>query len=114
MNLYVDWKSDVISKDEYLHMKEAFDRQIDDLKGKISTLEGDIEHYRSGVTTSDAFFASFLPHKNISSLNRGVLAALVDEILVHEDKEVTVRFKFANQFERVLEFIAENNDEPAV
>jgi len=109
MHLYVDWKSSVITKDEYLHMKEAFDRQIDGLSGIISTLEGDIEHYKSGVTAGDAFFSSFLSHKNITSLNRGILAALVDEILVHEDKEITVRFKFTNQFERVLELIEENS-----
>jgi len=113
MNLYVDWKSDVITKDEYLHMKESFDKQIADLGDMISTLEGDIARYKSGVTTSDAFFTSFLSHKNIKSLNRGILAALIDEILVHEDKEITVRFKFANQYERVLEFIEENKVEAA-
>jgi len=109
MNLYVDWKSGIITKDEYLHMKEAFDRQIDGLAGKISTLEGDIEHYNSGVTTSDAFFTSFLSHKNIKGLNRGIITTLVDEILVREDKQITMRFKFANQFERVREFIEENS-----
>ena len=94
-------------------MKEAFDRQINGLSGIISTLEGDIDHYKSGVTTGDTFFASFLSHKNITSLNRGILAALIDEILVHENKEVTVKFKFPNQFVRVLEFIEENNVEAA-
>ena len=71
-------------------------------------LESDIERFSGGIKSSDSFFTSFLANRNITCLDRGVLTALVDVILVHEDKRITVKFKFANRFERVLEFIEEN------
>lgn len=108
-SLYLDWKSEVISKEDFLHMKGVFDQQIGTLNQQITVLESDIERYEKGVDTEDQMLTAFLENKNIKALSRGALASLVDMILVHESKEITIRFKFANQFERVLEYIRENS-----
>jgi nitrogen regulatory protein PII-like uncharacterized protein len=106
-DIYVDWKSGAASKDQYLHMKDKFEGQIERLSQVIEVLEKDIEHFDSGVISSDPIFEAFLANRNITSFDRGILVELVDTIYVHEDKQITIRFKFADELERALEYVEE-------
>ena len=54
---------------------------------------------------------TFLKHKNISHLERGILVELVNTIYVHEGGELTIEFNFADQHRRVLEYIESNRRE---
>ena len=53
-------------------------------------------------------FELFLKHKNVRELNRSLLVELIETIYVHEDKKVTVVFRFANELKRVVEYVEEN------
>lgn len=64
-----------------------------------------------GVDTDDPYLTTFLKHKNISHLERGILVELVDTIYVHEGGELTIQFNFADQHRRILEYIESNRRE---
>ena len=51
---------------------------------------------------------TFLRHRNIQSLTRGLLIELVDTIYIHGDGHVEIIFNFADQHERILEFVQVN------
>lgn len=55
-----------------------------------------------------AYLKTFLKHKNIKTLDRGLLLELVDKISIHENNEITIRFNFADQHKHILSFIYEN------
>ena len=46
-----------------------------------------------------------MKYRNIKELTRPVLVELIDKILVHEDGSITVKVKFADAFEAVLEYM---------
>ena len=53
----------------------------------------------------DSGFGFTVKHKNIQTLNRGILVELIDTIWVHENGEITVDFNFADGFQRVVDYI---------
>lgn len=46
-----------------------------------------------------------LNRKYIQSLNRGILVELVKAVWVHKNGEITVDFNFADEFQRILDYI---------
>jgi hypothetical protein len=107
-NLYIDWKSEEITTDDYRRMKQKFDEQIQKIMHVITNLEEEKRITSNGIRTENTLFSSFLKHRNIEKLERGVLISLVDKIYVHEDKRITIKYKHADQYQRVLEYIKAN------
>ncbi|MBY7141771.1 recombinase family protein [Virgibacillus sp. NKC19-3] len=107
-NLYVDWKSGDITKQEYIRMKSKFEQQANELKENIRNVESEIAVSQKGVSITDSYLTTFLKHKNIQTLERGLLLELVDIIYIHENKKITIKFNFEDQHKRMLEFIQQN------
>lgn len=104
-SLYLDWKSGEISKQEYHRLKEKVTDTIAQLEENISYLKEEIRVMADGIQADDPYLTAFLKHRNIQSLNRGILVELVDTIWVHENGEVTVDFNFADGYQRVIHYI---------
>ena len=57
---------------------------------------------------------AFLKYQNIDKLTRDILIELIDHIKVYENGNISVRFKFADEFRRIAEYIEINTTKPAV
>ena len=57
---------------------------------------------------------AFTKHQNIDQLSRELLVELIDHIKVYENGNISVRFKFADEFRRIAEYIEINTTTPAV
>ena len=110
-NLYLDWKSGDITKEEYFRMKAKFEHQVEDLKQTIQNIEIEISTKQQNNGVTDSYLKRFCKHKNIQSLDRGLLLDLVDKIYIHENKKITIQFNFADQHKRILEFIKERQEQ---
>ena len=96
-----------MTKEEYLSMKQSYQKQLEDLNAAIRRLEEEKkESAGSGMEKKNPFLVSFCRHKNIAALTREVLTELVDSILVHEGGEITIRFRFHEE-KKALECMAE-------
>ncbi|EOU1118114.1 recombinase family protein [Clostridium perfringens] len=108
-NLYMDWKSEEISRNEYARMKSRFEIKAEEIRRIISNIEAEIQSSSKGVGDNDPYLKTFLKYKNIKELNRGILIELIDAIYIHENNEITIQFKFADQYKRLKEFIKDNH-----
>lgn len=91
-------------------MKAKFEAKADSMKNAIVNLKAEIELSSKGVGNNDPYLQMFLKHKNITELNRGILAELIDTIYIHENNEITIKFNFADQHKRLLDFISNNQN----
>ena len=73
----MDWRTGEITKAEYRRMKGKFETQIEQLQGVIENLEREKEALAMGVNTDEPYLTTFLKHKNISHLERGILVELL-------------------------------------
>lgn len=109
--LYVDWKNGDITREEYHGMKKEFEEKEQQLKQDIARLEEESKDFAQGVTSSNPYFDAFLKHRNIQSLDRGIIVDLIKAIHVHEGGALTIDFNFTDQHRRIVEFIENNKKE---
>ena len=109
--LYIDWKSGDISRDDYHRMKKDFEEKEQTLRQIITELNEEIEDMSKGISSDDPYLTTFLKYKNITSLNRGIIVDLIKCIYVHEGGNLTIDFNFADQHRRIVEFIENNHND---
>lgn len=104
-NLYMDWRTNEITKTEYKRIKSKFEVQIEQIKEVIANLEKEKAELSTGISVNEPYLQTFLKHKNIDHLERGILVELIDNIYVHEGGGLTIEFNFEDQHKRMLEYI---------
>ena len=107
LDLYPDWKSEAITKEEYLALKENMGEKVKKLDEKITDFEKMLESDDSTQTAENDFITHFKQYGKIDKLTRPILTELVDSILVHTDGNITINFKFKDAFEQIVDYIEE-------
>ena len=102
-SLYLDWKSGEITKDEYRRLKGKIAEQIQQIQANVSYLKEELQIISDGIGIDDPYLTVFLTCQNIQSLNRGILAELINAIWVHENGEITIDFNFADEYQRIVD-----------
>lgn|GEM_PF-4547460 len=72
-------------------MKLSFDEKVDALQTVVDNIKDKINTLARGVNSADPYLTTFLKHKNITELNRGIVVELINTLYVHEDGQITYR-----------------------
>lgn len=110
IDLYPDWKNGIISQEEYVTLKQSIQNKIETLDKMIESLTETAKSYDEGVNEENEFIAHFKKYGKIKCLTRGILLELIEEILVHDDKSITVKFKFENPYKEAMDYIEMNKE----
>lgn len=106
-HLYEDFKSEMITREEYNIFKAEFDKGIQEAKDAIARLVGNKNQISSGLTEQQSWLAQFREYENIQELNRRVVVHFIDRIEITADKQVHVFLNNADQFQAIIEFLEE-------
>lgn len=109
-SLYMDWKNGDITKAEYHRLKGKITQQIQQLEQNAAYLKEEMQIMSDGTNTGDPYLAAFLKRRNIQTLNRGIVVELINTVWVHECGEITVDFNFADEYQRVVDYIENNHN----
>lgn len=107
IDLYPDWKSGILSKDEYLSLKAKIGEQLEQIEIAIANIKEEISKYQSAPVSENKFISSFLRYRNIQVLTREVIVELIEMIYVHEGGTITIQFKYQDEYQRLLDLIDE-------
>lgn len=113
-SIYQDWKDGEITHSDYRHMSEDYERQIAALGEVLKNLHAEREELQNGITAESPCLVVFKKFENIDKLTREVLVELVDHIKVHENGNISVKFKFSDELRRIMEYIEINTQSEAV
>ena len=83
----------------------------------ISVSYTHLDVYKRQVTTGTSernWVTLFKQYENIDELNRRLLMALVDRILIYEDHAIEIVFKYKDEYQQTLEYVLGYADELAV
>lgn len=112
--LYQDWKDGEITREDYHNMKADYERQTVTLTAVLKNLTVERAELANGVDHSHPALVAFMRYQNIDELTRDILVELVDYIKVYENGNISVRFKFADELRKIVEYIELNNESPAL
>jgi len=107
--LYFDQKSGMINMTDYRRLKAKCDEQIQQLGEAIRNLEAEQHQMMQGVDREDEVFVVFRKYRNARKLERSLLLELIDTIYVHEDKTLTIVFRYIDVIDRIVEFVEMNS-----
>lgn len=99
--LYEDWKNEYITKEEYLEYKKKYDQDIRKIEESIINLNEHKEKQEKKISQNSLWIENFKLHKNITELDRDIITELIDYIEVHENKKITIHFKFMNELDLI-------------
>ena len=94
-SLYADWKTGDITRDEYHAMKRQFEQREETLRGELNRLEEEKRVLSRGIVSANPYFDTFRKHRGLTSLDRGIVTDLIQEIRVQEGGGVDIDFTFA-------------------
>jgi len=112
--LYEDWKDGELSHSDYRQMREDYDRQAATINAVIDNLKDEQSEVENGVDTENLFLTTFSKYENIDKLTREILIELVDHIKVYEGGDISIKFKFADEYRRVAKYIEANDRKAAI
>ena len=84
-------------------------KNIDRIKEMMENLDKQKEKQEEIINGNSKWIENFKVHKNITELDRDIITELIDYIEVHENKKITIHFKFMNELNKILEYIDEEN-----
>ena len=106
--LYPDWKCGDITKAEYHSLKNRYTSEIAKLNNQIDNIRAEVNEAENGVDNNNGFLKAFAKYREIAKISREILTELVDYIYIHEGGNLTIVFKYADEYEKAAGFIEDN------
>lgn len=97
MNLYLDWRNGEITHEQYQKLKVRLEKQEKQQNAVIEGIRKELSALAEKADSVNPYLEEFLQNKQLGSLSQGIAAELIGEILVHENREITIQFRFAAQ-----------------
>lgn len=109
-SVYEDWKLGVIGQEEYREYSETYIKKMADAEETLKYLYEQKEKYQEQVQSDNSWIEIFKKNKNIMKLEKNIIDELVDCIYVHEGGDITIEYKFDEQYENAINYIQENEE----
>lgn len=109
-DLYPDWKSGILTQQEYMAIKANMNDKLERLDAAIKSLEDTTAQYAAGVDRDNAFLAGFRKYGNVTELTRPMLLELVKEIRVYDENRIEIELNFRDEYAQLMEYLEMNRD----
>ena len=98
MSLYESLADGIIDRDEYARLKQNYAGRCAECEKQMDALQETLTQIKEHGGGHREWMAQFRKHLNITELERSIVVALIDRILIYRDNRVEVRFRFADEF----------------
>jgi site-specific DNA recombinase len=105
--LYKDYKTGLFNMSEYQDMKRNFESEKAHAQKRVDSLTKQINEVENLKITHSEYIKDFVKHKNVSTLTRSMVVSMIDKILVHNEKNIDIIFKYQNIYKK-MQSIFEN------
>ena len=109
--LYIDFKSGLITEEEYFFMKSSYTRENKIVQNNIAKMKQRIFIYEDKLNNTKKWMNIFEKHKNITALTKDLMDELILTIYVYSQKRIKIIFKFQDDFESLNSFLQVANNE---
>ena len=108
LRIYEDLTGGILDKQEYAEFREQYKNQIEEKEAALERLQREKKDALVSGKSEKIWVTLFRQYENIEELNRRILMALVDKILVYEGHALEVVFRYRDEYKRMNEFVKNN------
>lgn len=98
----------------YFEFRNSYTKIIEEKQEALLRVKKEMKQSVTTGTSERNWVTLFKQYENIEELNRRVLMALVDRILIYEDHAIEIVFKYKDEYQQTLEYVLGYADELAV
>ena len=106
---YEDWKLGNITEEEYKEYSISYTNSINRIQENIQNLQNELAKFNKNDDNA-IWIDKFTKYRNITELSKEVVDELIEDIYVHEGKEITIKFKYEDEYQRAIEYIKRNEN----
>ena len=106
IDVYQDYKSGVLTNEEYLELKASFKEEISTLESEIEALQEEADKIAKDNEDKVQWAERFIRYRGFEELSRELLLRLVDEIRVYDKDRIEVLFKFRAEYEALCQYVS--------
>lgn len=107
ISLYEDYKDALISKEEYIMLKEQFEIKKALAQDASIRIQREAEGLRQTEHDGQKWIQYFLKYQNIETLTRNVVVELIRNVQIHESGGLTIIFDFADEYKHLRQVLSE-------
>ena len=104
MSLYENLTDGVIDREEYARLKASFTARADEAEKQMDALRESLNDIRSHGT-ENVWMNEFIKRQELASLDRAVVVALIDKILIHSNNVVEIIYRWQDEFAWQLDIL---------
>lgn len=102
ISAYEDMRDGILSKEDYLDIKEQYEMRISEAQLAEEQIRHEINLYIENGNAPQRWIQEFLDHRNIQSLTRIVAVECIDHIMIYEGKRIEVTFAHMQAYEALV------------
>ena len=104
MSLYENLTDGVIDREEYARLKASFTARADETERQMDALRESLNDIQSHGT-ENVWMNEFIKRQELVSLDRAVVVALIDKILIHSNNVVEIIYRWQDEFAWQLDIL---------
>ena len=104
MSLYENLADGIIDREEYTRLKASFTTRADEAEKQMDALREQLEDIHNHGT-ENAWMDEFVRRQGLTSLDRAVVVALIDKILIHSNDVVEIIYRWQDEFAWQLDIL---------
>ena len=102
VDIYPDYKSGLIGREQYLALKEKYENLISKSEGEIKLLKSELKTFEV-KDYADDFIVSFKKYDGIEKLTRDMVVELIENIFIYESGDIEIRLKCRDELNLATE-----------
>lgn len=104
MSLYENLTDGIIDREEYTRLKASFTARSDEAEKQMDALREQLEDIHNHGT-ENAWMNEFIKRQGLTTLDRAVVVALIDKILIHSNDVVEIIYRWQDEFAWQLDIL---------
>ena len=104
MSLYENLTDGVIDREEYARLKASFTARADEAKRQMDALRESLNDIQSHGA-ENVWMNEFIKRQELASLDRAVVVALIDKILIYSNDVVEIIYRWQDEFAWQLDIL---------
>lgn len=102
LSAYEDMKDGILSKDDYIDIKEQYETRIADAQIAEEQVRREISLYLENGNSPQQWLKEFLEYRNIRELTRSVAVECIESIVIYEDKRIELTFTHMQDYQALV------------
>lgn len=104
--LFENYYGKVISEKEYLFLSQSYEKEVEQITARLAELNHVNEICQEQHGPSNLWITALMQFSEAEALTREMVLALVEKVVVTQNREITITLKYRDEYRAVCEYLS--------